>query len=254
MNPLSPPRFSDYDAFARVYNDHWGPDSARRFWPAVQRLLLKDLSAGAQVLDLCCGTGQLAQILTMLGYKVTGVDGSEGMLHFARLNAPEAEFILEDARSFESPPVFDAAISTYDSLNHIMNLDELAQVFGNVYACLKEGGRFLFDLNLEEGFRLRWRSSFGVVEDDYVFVVRARYHAAERLGEMDLTLLRREEEDVWRREDMKLWQRCYTVDEVVSALEKVGFSDIQTFDAEKDLGWRWELGRMFFLGVKQASE
>ena len=245
MSLMSPPRFSDYDAFARVYNDHWGPDSARRFWPAVRKLLLKDLPVGARILDLCCGTGQLARILTLLGYRVTGLDGSEGMLHYARINAPEAEFILEDARSFRLPPEHDAVVSTFDSLNHVMNLEELTQVFRNVRACLKEGGVFLFDLNMEDGFRWRWRGSFGVVEEEYVFVVRARFDTEKKLGEMDLTLFSLED-NAWRRSDMKLWQRCYSIEEVRSALEAAEFTDIQTFDALNDLKWEWEIGRTFF--------
>jgi SAM-dependent methyltransferase len=139
-------RYTDYDAFAWIYNRYWGPYSAQRFLSVLERRLLPLLPPRARILDLCCGTGQLAQALMQRGYLVTGIDSSEEMIRFARMNAPDAEFLVEDARMFRLPAVYHAVISTYDSLNHIMSEAELAQVFRNVWACLQPGGWFLFDL------------------------------------------------------------------------------------------------------------
>ena len=81
------PIYSDYDPFAWVYNKYWGNEFTPRVFPILEQLVLRELPAGARVLDLCCGTGQLAGTLTALGYRVTGVDGSTEMLRFARENA-----------------------------------------------------------------------------------------------------------------------------------------------------------------------
>ena len=143
--------YSDYDRFARVYNRHWGGEYARRVFPLLENLVLRHLPGKARILDLCCGTGQLARILTAFDYRVTGLDWSEGMLAFARENAPAGNFISADARAFKLPGVYHAVVSTFDSLNHIMTLEELTMVFHNVHAALRKGGRFFFDLNTEEG-------------------------------------------------------------------------------------------------------
>ena len=137
-------RFSDYDCFAWAYNRHWSYFD-QQVLPILDRLVLKGLPAGAHILDLCCGTGQLARALTDRGYQVTGLDGSEEMIRFARENAPDADFIVDDARSFSSPDAYHAAVSAFDSLNHVMTLAELASVFCNVSAALHEGGPFLFE-------------------------------------------------------------------------------------------------------------
>ena len=226
--------YSDYDRFARVYNKYWGGGFTERVLPVLENLVLQHLPAGASILDLCCGTGQLARVLTTLQYQLTGLDGSEEMLRFARENAPAGEFILGDARSFKLPEVYHAVISTFDSLNHIMTLEELTSVFSNVYAALRQGGIFFFDLNMEEGYKTTWHDSFGVVEDDIVCIVRSSYRPEERTAQFDATIFYRQEE--WQRSDLTLLQKCYSEKEVRSALETAGFIEIRTFDYDRQRG------------------
>ena len=159
--------YDAYDPFARVYNQHWG-FFATKAYPILEHLVLEKLPPGCAVLDLCCGTGQLAAELSRRGYRATGLDGSEGMIEIARKNAPDVDFVVQDARNIDLHREFAAAFSTFDSLNHVMSLDELEQVFRSVFTVLEGGGYFVFDLNMEEGFRSRWRGSFAFVEEDHV--------------------------------------------------------------------------------------
>ena len=150
-----PARYDLYDRFATVYDRHFGR-FAVRVVPVLERLVFSHLPPGARVLDLCCGTGQLAAALTDRGFAVTGLDGSPGMLRIARRNAPAADFVLADARAFDLPAAFDAAVSTFDSINHVVDPTDLAAVFANVHRALRRGGRFAFDVNTDEGYRCRW--------------------------------------------------------------------------------------------------
>jgi len=181
-------RYIDYDTFAWIYNKYWGADSARRFFPVLESLLLRHLPLRARILDLCCGTGHLAQALAQRGYQVAGMDGSEELIRLARINAPDVEFLVEDARTFHLPAIYHAVVSTYDSLNHLMSLEELSRVFRNVYACLQQDSLFLFDLNVEQGYKARWRGSFGIVEDDHVCVVRTSFDEDEQIGRTAITI------------------------------------------------------------------
>ena len=92
-------RYSAYDAFAALYDQRWG-HLAGKLLPDIEECVLCHIPKGARLLDLCCGTGNLAALLSERGYAVTGVDGSKEMLAFARKNAPNAEFVAADARSF----------------------------------------------------------------------------------------------------------------------------------------------------------
>jgi SAM-dependent methyltransferase len=248
-------RYSDYDDFAWMYNRHWGD----RFTPVavavIERLVLPGLPAGAAVLDLCCGTGQLARELSGRGYTVTGLDGSGEMLKFARENAPGARFILDDARTFNLPAKYDTVVSVFDSLNHVMELEELAAVFRNVRGCLKPGGRFLFDMNMEPGYLKKWQGFYGIVEDDHVCLFPNSYDADRRTGRVDFTIFRLDDTG-WRRTDFSLTQKCYAEGEIRSALAGAGFSDVEGFAYDRDnrlAALTPDSGRAFFLCRKQMA-
>lgn len=245
-------RYSDYDRVAWFYNRYWGAEFPRQALTVLDRLLLPHLPAQGRILDLCCGTGQLARELTARGFQVTGIDGSEEMLRYARENAPAAEFILDDARSVALPAVYHGAVSTFDSLNHAMRLEELTKAFRNVHAALLPDGLFLFDLNMEEGYRVRWRNVFAIVQDDNVCIVRGQYNSDEKIGRYDLTMFRLEEGN-WQRSDLALLQKCYSEGEVRSALAEAGFTEVSAYDAEKDLEMTGNVGRTFFLAHKESA-
>ncbi|MBA7694130.1 2-methoxy-6-polyprenyl-1,4-benzoquinol methylase [subsurface metagenome] len=222
--------YSEYDPFARVYNQHWGNRFIPLILPILENHILQHLPAKAHVLDLCCGTGQLAQRLIEHGYQVTGLDGSKEMLKFARENAPAAEFILADARSFQLPDIYHAVISTFDSLNHIMELEELTTAFRNVHAALRPGGLFLFDLNLEAGYKADWNDNFGIVEEDHVCVIRSSYHPEERTARFEATIFHMDND--WQRSDLTLMQKCYSQSEILSALAAAGFIKIHAYASD----------------------
>ena len=245
----APKPYGAYDLFAWFYNQGWGSDYHQAAATVFENHVFPRLPAGARVLDVCCGTGDLSRVLAAHGYHVTGIDGSEAMLRFAREQTPGGEFLLADARSFSIEARFDAAFSTYDSLNHILELAELESAFSSVCRALAPGGLFVFDLNTEESFRTLWCGSYGSVEDTSAGITRASYDPIERIGRVDLTLFRLE--GTWQRSDVAVLERCYPVAEVAAALERAGFAAIEECDAW-EMGMRGDMaaGRVFFFAVR----
>ena len=246
--------YSDYDPFAWVYNKYWGDDFTPRVFPILEQLVLRQLPSGASILDLCCGTGQMARTLTALGYQVTGLDGSAEMLCFARENAPDAEFIHGDARFFELPESYDVVICVFDSLNHVMTLEELTDVFRNVHAVLREGGSFFFDMNMEAGFAMTWHDNFGIVEDDHICIVRTSYSPEERTARFDTTIMLLE--DGWERRDVTLLQKCYSASEILTALAAADFTGVESYAHDERqglIGLTGDADRGFFLCKKPPA-
>ena len=245
-------RAADYDPFAWFYDKYWCHAVTRDFVSALETLFLPRVEPRARLLDLCCGTGRVAAELGALAYRVTGLDISPEMLRLARRNAPAAEFVCEDARAFDHPPSYDAALSTFDSLNHVLSLKELTAVFRNVRRALLPGGLFFFDVNLEMGFRDHWEEHFSVVEDDRVCLLRGAYDPAARLGRYDFTLFKRETQG-WLRSDFSISERCYTKGEIKDALTRAGFGRVTFFDAVRDAGLPEHTGRLFVLAEMEEA-
>ena len=240
--------YSDYDSFAWFYNRYWGEEFSRPALSIFNVLLFPNLTPNSRVLDLCCGSGQLAAGLCERGYRVTGLDGSASMLEFARENAPTAEFVRADARSFRLPGRYQAVVSAFDSLNHLMKIEELVRVFRNVHRVLDRDGIFLFDLNMEDESEL-FGQTLDMVSDDHVCLVRGIYDAETKLKRYEVTMFRLLG-GIWQRNDVTLHQRYYDQDDILEALAGAGFRKIQTFDARKEFGMTLSDGRMFYLARK----
>ena len=267
-------RYSEYDTWAWLYNQTMGPQYSLEQLKPLEIMLLPQLPKDAQLLDLCCGTGHLMQPLLERGYKVTGLDGSEAMLNYARENAPQGEFILGDARTFDIPESFDGVISTSASLNHILSLEELKAVFKKVYSALEPNGLFLFDLNHAAQMRKWWKSQVaeGEIETQFAWFITPNYDTTSRMGNFRITLFEAspyiKRRHIWKKliyrilslklltrfrlkvlsnfqQWEKNWQRFYITyevrgyypSEIQAALEEVGFSqvEIRTIDGKPDL-------------------
>lgn len=228
-------RYIDYDNFAWLYNQEWRIYSEGIF-PLLKHIAGARLNEGAKVLDLCCGTGQLAKVLTEKGYKVTGIDSSLKMLKFARSNAPDARFMTADARNFKLPRVFNAVFSTFDSLNHIMKLEELQQVFDNVNRCLVPGGIFIFDMTTEKQFTAH-ASGWKDFKDnpEYFYLIREEFDRESKKSQVRFTIFRRKARG-WQRSDIVLEQTYYPNAAIKKALQKVGFTDIQSYSVDAKRG------------------
>ncbi len=248
MSYLPEKIYSDYDRFAWFYNRYWGPEFSSPALAIYNILLFPHLPEGCRILDLCCGTGQISAGLSERGYQVTGLDGSAAMLRFARENAPAVDFVHGDARTFQLPQPVSCVISAFDSLNHVMTLDELTEVFRHVYDVLTEDGIFLFDLNIEDASELVG-NTLDIIEDDHACIVRSSYNQIQKLKRYDVTMFLLENES-WQRTDQTLFQRYYGINDVLGALADAGFLRVKTYDARREFGFTISDGRMFYLARK----
>ena len=248
----SVPRMAAYDEFAWFYDRYWNEEFHSIAFPILERIWLPHLPAGARVLDVCCGTGYLAGLLTGRGFDVTGVDLSAAMIRHARKHVPNATFLVGDVAAAPLPGRFDAAVSTFDSLNHIVAPGALQAVFRNAASVLRPGAPFVFDMLLEQAYQTHWGEAFAIVRDDHVLTITgASYDFRSRMAQCTLTMFRRIKGE-WRRSDATICERCYTPAEIESALCTAGFGAISCYDAgDMGMGGELGLGRTFFLAMRQ---
>ena len=246
-------RYQDYDPIADFYNDYWGEPLKRLAISNLDQILLKELNKGDAILDLMCGTAQITQVLKQRGYQMTGLDASPEMLKFAKINAPEINFVLEDARYFNLDKSFDAVICMSDGLNHVMEYRDLKQIFVNVYKAIKPGGYFVFDMNLEARYLDAWNARNGVNNERYTCFFISSYQKDTRKGYLGFTLFtpKNKQENSWEKHEWQLVQYCYTHEQIVDALKNSGFEKIDHYDAEKDLGSRRNVGRTYYVAQKK---
>lgn len=241
-------RYTDYDPWAWLYNKSEAHLAYQRLLPSLEKLLFPHLSQGAEILDLCCGTGQVTQQLLSKGYQVIGLDGSEKMLHYARENAPSGQFILGDARFFEFPSTFDAVICTDTALNHIMSLEELKSVFCNVHAALKENGIFLFDLGLEKRYG-NIPINDGEFQKEYAWTVGETYNLEQKIGTFTITIFQPNNNNT----DERLTQRILIIRDLKRMIYNKLLRHIQPSTLLQLIDKNWQASKITF-SVKPYSK
>jgi ubiquinone/menaquinone biosynthesis C-methylase UbiE len=221
-------------AFGEVapYYDELMRSVPYRMWVGYYLLLLSVQDRHPKtLLDVCCGTGTMAEMLTAEGYEVAGLDISQPMIERARAKAARKKLPIEywvaDATGFELNRTWDAAYSFFDSLNNILKPSRVQAAIARVADHLPSGGSFIFDLNTAFAFeermfdqqnlsaraKLRYKWSGDWDQDKRIITVTMRFW---RDG--------REFEEIHQ-------QRAYEQDEIIAMLEATGFTDIRTYNA-----------------------
>ena len=111
-------------------------------------LFYKKLLAGHDVrsiLEVGCGTGQLAKRFLKEDYSYTGIDVSLPMLEYARKEQPAHYFHQMDMRNIDLPMTFDGVIITARSISYILTNNDVTRTFGSIKKVLKDKGVLIFD-------------------------------------------------------------------------------------------------------------
>lgn len=133
-------------AFCKIYNEFGWNYFPRAFGEQLIVWLQQNQIRVKNSLDLACGTGILCEVLHEQGIRAAGMDFSEGMIAIARESNPEIEYEVADMIQYRPDKSFDLVTCTGDALNHIIDLNDVEQIFKNVYGYLNQGGYFIFDI------------------------------------------------------------------------------------------------------------
>ncbi|WP_026475900.1 class I SAM-dependent DNA methyltransferase [Alkaliphilus transvaalensis] len=143
-----------YKELSNIYDGYWLIFS-RLYKKFIKSVQLKHNIKMDTILDIGCGTGSLANMLSNGKNIITGLDLSEDMLEKARQKSfhdNNLEFIQGSFTNFNLNKKYDLVLSCHDSLNHISKLEELDLVFKCVKEHLIDKGFFIFDIVNEKFF------------------------------------------------------------------------------------------------------
>lgn len=254
-----------YTDFAKVY-DTFMDDTPYEEWCAFLTETLKEFRIGEGpskdlVLELGCGTGALTQLLAGAGFDMIGVDNSEEMLSIA-LEKKEAAgwgdallYLCQDMREFELYGTVKAVVSLCDSLNYLLEEDDLLRTFRLVNNYLDPKGVFIFDFNTVYKYgQVIGDTVIAENREECSFIWENFYHEEEQVNEYDLTIFVREEEERFRRFTETHYQRGYTLPQMKDLLERAGMTFIRAMDADTKGEVHAKSQRIYVIAMENGKE
>ena len=180
-----------------------------------------------RLLDMGCGSGEMAIRFAKRGFEVTALDISEDMLALAeskaRAEGVKLTFVKQDMSSMVLPHEYDMIICCTDCLNYITEPKKLVSCFRSAKKYLAQGGLFFFDATTQYKFENIFACRDYILEDEGVLLAwQNEYDPESQRCEFILSIFAREEDGSYRRLDEIQHQRCYTLRELKEALLKSG--------------------------------
>lgn len=177
------------------------------------------------ILDLACGTGNITIPLAQKGFKMVGLDRSKEMLDQleSKAAARGIELVCADMREFRLSRPVDACICLFDSLNYLLEIEDIERCFSSVRSSLEPGGLFVFDMNTIYSLANYWDDQVSIREFGDVYSIwQNRYDPARHISTLYLTLFVRQG-DGYKRVDEIHKERGYELSEIEAALSRAGF-------------------------------
>lgn len=232
-----------YTGFAGVY-DQFMDETPYGQWceNVVHELEKYDIRDGI-ILELGCGTGSLTELLAAKGYDMIGVDCSDEMLNIAcekkEKSGYDILYLNQDMRTFELYGTVRAVVSVCDSLNYLLEDEDLAACFRLVNNYLDPKGIFIFDFNT----RYKYETVIGdsvIAEnrDECSFIWENYFDAESCINEYDLTVFAKNHEasassqELFSRFQEVHLQRGYTLEEMKCFIERSGLKFCDAYDAD----------------------
>jgi SAM-dependent methyltransferase len=136
-----------FSSYAHYYNLFYRDKDYNAESDYIVSLINKFKRSAVTILDLGCGTGRHAEILSQKGYNIHGVDCSETMLAEAyRLEGSRnLSFSKGDIRTVRLAKKFDVVVSLFHVMSYQTTTDDLLKAFQTIAYHLDHNGLLIFD-------------------------------------------------------------------------------------------------------------
>ena len=164
------------------------------------------------LVDLGCGSGIItAELAEKHGYETIGIDRSDCMLDAARERSSKALWLNQDITDYELFGAADVFISTLDTVNHILEADDIAKIFKSFANYMAPGGVFIFDAGTQKHFEQTLGTNvFYQDYEDFTLLWDNDYDAEQGLSTSAMTLFYSEDGgETYGRVDGEIVERYY---------------------------------------------
>ena len=214
-----------YENFAFYYDSLMEP----QFYDDYENFIMNHASFD-EVLELGCGTGEMAIRLAKRKKSVFATDLSTDMLEVAKQKAmaENVNLILQriDMSDFSTSHQVDLILCLCDSINYVLSKKKVLQTFKNVYESLKYNGTFIFDVDSLYKMDYVLDGYFEEEDDEEFYFKWAVKKTGEGKVEHLVEIIDKENNEHINEIHH---QQTYSIDTYLELLKKAGFNEVEYY-------------------------
>ncbi len=183
-----------------------------------------------RILELGCGTGLLGSHLVAKQYRYLGSDLSLSMCQVAKSRG--VPIVCVDALNPAFIGEFDVILFLYDGINYLQSLDEYQRMFAKIYAILKPGAVFIFDVTTAVNSQKNF-DDFLDYEDygDFYYIRHSYFRKPDATQHNEFSIFKKiENTNTYERFDEHHIQHVFDIRHIESTLDPALFEVLGVFD------------------------
>ncbi len=230
--PIPTAPAESYDALAPFYDGFTAHHDYESWTRHLEAAALAHGLCGWRLLDVACGTGKSFIPFLKRGYEVTACDISAEMLGRAQAKAPEARLALADMRELPALGRFDLVTCLDDSLNYLLEAEEIEAALWGMARHLAPSGVLLFDLNTLSAYRTAFAGTEASSEDGVYYFWQGEAATDIEPGAIaaaSIEVFAPAGESLYRRSTSRHVQRHYPPETVLGLLRSVGLNCLAVY-------------------------
>lgn len=248
-----------YEQFAHVYDQLMSDFPYDKWLELIIEKKRKYGVSGNSFLDLACGTGELSVRLAQAGFRVTGVDLSENMLSIAQMKGEskgqKINFYLQNMVELDLSEKFHMIGIFCDSLNYLLQEEDVKKTFQKVFLHLENGGLFFFDVHsLYKMREIFLNQTFTYNGESVCYIWNCFQGEYEDSVDHELTFFVEDGNGKYDRFDEFHSQRTFSVETYERWLKETGFELLDVFGDFTNERPMEHTERILFVAKKKDSK
>jgi len=206
-----------YELLASIYNKITKQKSV--LYNEYKEYIRDHFNRDIQILDAACGTGTLIKKLSSFTKNIDGLENSHKMAEIARQKTGK-KIYTHSFVNFNLNKKYDLILSTFDSVNYILNKEDLARVFKSFLSHLRNNGSIIFDINTLNKFKNHYNDIIKLKINNYIVFFRSSYKRP--FWRLKIEFIKNEKYFIETH-----FERFYSQNQIKEVLKDVGFRQIK---------------------------
>ena len=245
-----------YREFASVY-DLFMEDTPYDVWYQFIKDCVEEEHVNIEkVCELGCGTGQMTLLFAKDGKEVMGIDYSPEMLMVAQDHAYDENvsilYSMQDMTEFELGQKMDLICSCCDSINYLLEEEEIRRTFVQVEKHLTSQGLFVFDMNTAYKYKeVLGSDTFAEQTESAAYIWENDYDEETAINSYEVSFFIKDKEGKYERTIENHYQRAYSIKTIEKILKEAGLVLIATYDNYTKQPVKADTERITYIAKKQ---